>query len=144
MVVISSLGLAAGQDHSRAMDRHMRQSRRVRTEKEKVGQRTLERYEELLRLHVKPKLGARPLQKPQATEIDQLYGELEALVDEDGDRKIAPMTLHHVHVTFYSCLSIGICRNRRPGRWFPGALKWIGSKLGPRSHCVRPIATLSD
>jgi integrase len=73
--------------------------------KKKVGQRTLERYEELLRVHVKPKLGARPLQKLQATEIDQLYGELEALVDEDGDRKIAPMTLHHVHVTFNSCLS---------------------------------------
>jgi integrase len=26
-------------------------------------------------------------------------------VDEDGDRQIAPMTLHHVHVTFNSCLS---------------------------------------
>jgi integrase len=65
--------------------------------KKKVGQRTLERYEELLRVHVKPKLGARPLQKLQATEIDDLYGELEP--------KIAPMTLHHVHVTFNSCLS---------------------------------------
>src|SRR6267142_795094 len=31
--------------------------------KKRVGQRTLERYEELLRVHVKPKLGARPLQK---------------------------------------------------------------------------------
>jgi integrase len=65
--------------------------------KKKVGQRTLERYEELLRVHVKPKLGARPLQKLAATEIDALYGELEG--------KIAPMTLHHVHVTFNSCLS---------------------------------------
>jgi integrase len=73
--------------------------------KKKVGQRTLERYEELLRVHVAPTLGARPLQKLQPTEIDQLYGKLEALVDEDGDRKIAPMTLHHVHVTFNSCLS---------------------------------------
>ena len=65
--------------------------------KKKVGQRTLERYEELLRVHVKPKLGTRPLQKLQATEIDQLYSGLET--------KIAPMTLHHVHVTFNSCLS---------------------------------------
>jgi integrase len=73
--------------------------------KKKVGQRTLERYEELLRVHVKPKLGARPLQKLAATEIDELYRGLDALVDEDGDRKIAPMTLHHVHVTFNSCLS---------------------------------------
>jgi integrase len=65
--------------------------------KKKVGQRTLERYEELLRVHVKLKLGARPLQKLAATEIDKLYGELET--------KMAPMTLHHVHVTFNSCLS---------------------------------------
>lgn len=48
-------------------------------------------------MHVKPKLGERPLQKLAATEIDQLYGELEG--------KIAPMTAHHVHVTFNSCLS---------------------------------------
>jgi hypothetical protein len=68
--------------------------------KTKVGQRTLERYEELLRVHVKPKLGARALQKLQATEIDKLYNELDALVDEDGERAIAPMALHHVHVTF--------------------------------------------
>jgi integrase len=65
--------------------------------KKKVGQRTLERYEELLKVHVKPKLGARPLQKLAATEIDKLYSELET--------KIAPMTAHHVHVNFNSCLS---------------------------------------
>jgi integrase len=65
--------------------------------KKRVGQRTLERYEELLRVHVKLKLGARPLQKLKATEIDELYGELEPLM--------APMTLHHVHTTFNSCLS---------------------------------------
>jgi len=65
--------------------------------KKKVGQRTLERYEELLRIHVKPTLGARPLQKLAATEIDRLYNVLES--------KMAPMTLHHVHVTFNSCLS---------------------------------------
>src|ERR1700675_2178839 len=57
--------------------------------KKKVGQRTLERYEELLKVHVKPKLGLRPLQKLQPTEIDQLYSELEG--------KIAPRTAHHVH-----------------------------------------------
>jgi integrase len=65
--------------------------------KKKVGQRTLERYEELLRVHVKPTLGTRPLQKLHATEIDRLYNGLET--------KMAPMTLHHVHVTFNSCLS---------------------------------------
>lgn len=65
--------------------------------KKKVGQRTLERYEELLRVHVKPTLGDTRLQKLKATEIDRLYNQLE--------KKMAPMTLHHVHVTFNSCLS---------------------------------------
>lgn len=63
----------------------------------KVGQRTLERYEELLRLHVKPKLGDKVLQKLKATEIDELYGELE--------QRLAPMTVHHVHTCFNSALS---------------------------------------
>ena len=65
--------------------------------RKRVSQRTLERYEELLRVHVKPKLGSRPLQKLAASDIDELYAEREG--------KIAPMTLHHVHVTFNSCLS---------------------------------------
>jgi integrase len=65
--------------------------------KKKVGQRTLEHYEELLRVHIKPTLGSRPLQKLRATEIDKLYGELES--------QMAPMTLHHVHTIFNSCLS---------------------------------------
>jgi integrase len=65
--------------------------------KKRVGQRTLERYEELLRVHVKPTLGSRPLQQLRATEIDQLYVALET--------KIAPMTLHHLHTTLNSCLS---------------------------------------
>jgi integrase len=65
--------------------------------KKRVGQRTLERYEELLRVHVKPTLGARPLQQLRATEIDKLYAALET--------KIAPMTLHHLHTTLNSCLS---------------------------------------
>jgi integrase len=65
--------------------------------KKRVGQRTLERYEELLRVHVKPTLGARPLQQLRGDEIDKLYAALET--------KMAPMTLHHVHTTFNSCLS---------------------------------------
>lgn len=65
--------------------------------KKRVSQRTLERYEELLRVHVKPRLGGRPIQKLQAVEIDKLYAELET--------RMAPMTLHHVHTTFNSCLS---------------------------------------
>ena len=66
--------------------------------KERVGQRALERYEELLNVHVKPVLGSRRLQQLQPHEIDKLYAKLaEAAV-------IAPRTQHHVHVVLGACL----------------------------------------
>jgi integrase len=66
--------------------------------KKKVSQRTLERYEQLLDTHVKPKLGARPLQQLQATEIDKLYS------DMAGAATISNRTQHHVHVVLGACL----------------------------------------
>lgn len=68
--------------------------------KEKVGQRTLERYDELLRVHVVPKLGARPLQQLKSTEIDQLYLDMEK--QENGP---SPRTQHHVHVVLSACMA---------------------------------------
>jgi integrase len=65
--------------------------------RKKVSQRTVERYGQLLRTHVTPVLGGRPLQKLQATEIDKLYLGLE--------RKIAPRTAHHVHTVLGACLA---------------------------------------
>src|SRR5665213_330247 len=53
-----------------------------------VGERTIERYEELLRCHVTPTLGHRPLQQLQSSEIDDLYAKLE--------NKISARTAHHV------------------------------------------------
>jgi integrase len=67
--------------------------------KKKVGQRTLERYEQLLNTHVKPILGKRPMQQLRASEIDKLYAGL------DAKNEIAPRTQHHVHVVFGACLS---------------------------------------
>lgn len=67
--------------------------------KKKVSQRTLERYEQLLLTHVKPTLGARPLQKLKAAEIDKLYTAIAAAGE------IAPRTQHHVHVVFGALLS---------------------------------------
>jgi integrase len=66
--------------------------------REKVSQRTLERYEQLLNTHVKPVLGARPLQKLQAPEIDKLYADMAEAED------ISPRTQHHVHVVLSACL----------------------------------------
>lgn len=65
--------------------------------KKRVGQRTLERYEQLLNTHVKPALGSRLLQQLRAPEIDKLYTGL--------DGKIAPRTAHHVHVVFSASLA---------------------------------------
>jgi integrase len=68
--------------------------------KRKVGNRTLERYAELLRCHVAPVLGSRPLQQIQPTEIDDLYTGLES--------KVAPRTAHHVHTVLGACFSAAV------------------------------------
>src|SRR5262249_21163049 len=68
--------------------------------KKRVRRRTVERYAELLRGHVVPTLGKRPLQQVQPTEIDALYQSLED--------KIAPWTAHHVHTIFGSCLNTAV------------------------------------
>lgn len=67
--------------------------------KKRVGQRTLERYEQLLRVHVKPALGHRPLQQMKAIEIDKLYADIEAKAG------LAPLTRHHIHTVFSACLA---------------------------------------
>jgi integrase len=61
-----------------------------------VGRRTVERYAELLRCHVMPMLGDRPLQQLQSSEIDALYVHL-------AD-KISARSAHHVHSVLGACL----------------------------------------
>lgn len=65
-----------------------------------VNARTLERYEELLRLHVIPALGSRPLQRLTAIEIDELYCKLA--------EKLSPRTVHHVHTVLGGCLNTAV------------------------------------
>jgi integrase len=67
--------------------------------RKKVSQRTLERYGQLLRTHVKPMLGDKQLQRLRASDIDKLYADLEA------KGEIAPRTAHHVHTVFGACLA---------------------------------------
>jgi integrase len=67
--------------------------------KKKVGQRTLERYGQLLRTHVKPVLGDTVLQQLRAPAIDKLY------VGLDAKGEIASRTQHHVHVVFGAMLA---------------------------------------
>lgn len=65
-----------------------------------VSARTIERYAELLRCHVTPTLGTRPVQQIKASEIDDLYVCLE--------KKLAPRTVHHVHVVLGACLKSAV------------------------------------
>ena len=64
--------------------------------KKRVGHRTLERYAQLLRCHVVPVLGARPLQQVKPTEIDKLYAEIE--------QRRSARAAHYVHVVLGACL----------------------------------------
>jgi integrase len=66
--------------------------------KEKVGERTLERYADLVNVHVKPVLGNRRLQQLRPQEIDKLYSDMAEAAT------IAPRTQHHVHVVLGACL----------------------------------------
>src|ERR1039458_1124398 len=71
-----------------------------------VNPRTAERYAELLRCHVTPMLGDRPLQQITGTEIDDLYVRLE--------QKLAIRSVHHVHVTLKGCLAVAVRKGMIP------------------------------
>ncbi|MGC2781610.1 MAG: tyrosine-type recombinase/integrase, partial [Bradyrhizobium sp.] len=73
--------------------------------RKEVGQRTLERYEQLLNEHVVPTLGTTALQSLQSTAIDRLYTGLEAKV---AAGEMAPRTTRHVHVVFNACLGTAL------------------------------------
>jgi integrase len=65
-----------------------------------VSNRTVKRYEQLLRGHVVPALGTRPMQSIQATEIDNLYVTLE--------KKLAARTVAHLHAILGACLKVAV------------------------------------
>ena len=65
-----------------------------------VGQRALERYDQLLRVHVLPTLGATKLQDVHATDIDRLYLTLEG--------KIASNTARAVHNVLGACFAAAV------------------------------------
>lgn len=67
--------------------------------RKKVSQRTLERYGQLLRTHIKPVLGHRLLQKLRAPEIDKLYADMAEA------KLISARTQHHVHTVLGACLA---------------------------------------
>jgi integrase len=60
-----------------------------------VSAKTLERYKELARHHVKPHLGASRIQKLKPVNFAELYGKLQKAKPEGAD--LAPRTVGHVH-----------------------------------------------
>jgi integrase len=88
---------AAANQHAFANRTSHRSGKRTRG---LVNAKTLERYAELLRLHVRPTLGSRRLQQITAPEIDALYVKLEA--------KLSSSTVHAVHVVLGSCLNAAV------------------------------------
>jgi integrase len=69
-------------------------------EMEAVGTRSVERYGQLLRVHVLPVLGNRKLQQIDGIHIDALYLAL--------DGKLAPATFRHLHATLGACLATAV------------------------------------
>jgi integrase len=63
-----------------------------------VSPKTAERYGELLRLHVRPTLGAMKVQKLRPVHLSGLYGSLQR------DAKLAPRTIGHVHRAVHRAL----------------------------------------
>src|SRR6266536_5339703 len=60
-----------------------------------VSAKTLERYKELLKHHVRPRLGARSIQKLRTVDFAELYGALQSPKPEGAG--LAPRTVGHVH-----------------------------------------------
>lgn len=64
-----------------------------------VSPKTAERYRELIRLHVRPHLGALKLQSIRPMRIESFYNDLRAGLRADGStgRALAPRTVGHIH-----------------------------------------------
>src|SRR5262245_52544411 len=70
----------------------------------KVSAKTAEHYSELLRVHVLPALGERPLQTIDIADIDALYNDL--------SQRLSARSVHHIHVILKSCLATAVLKRR--------------------------------
>jgi integrase len=66
-----------------------------------VGPKTRERYVELIRLHVRPHIGALPLHKLQPVQLAELHGEL-------LKKGLSPRTVGHVHRVLHKALTVAV------------------------------------
>jgi integrase len=71
-----------------------------------VSPKTKERYCELLRNHVRPHLGAVPLQKLRPVNLSELYAKLSR--EGRSDAGLSPRTVGHVHRALHKALVIAV------------------------------------
>jgi integrase len=67
-----------------------------------VGRKTAERWAELIRIHIVPNIGAKPIQKLRAVHLNELYARL--LRSEENESGLAPRTVGHVHRALHRAL----------------------------------------
>jgi integrase len=101
---------------------------------EAVSERTAERYSQLLRTHVLPVLGKRPLQAVKAGEIDKLYAAIVAAAE------IAPRTMHHLHVVFKSSMGTAF----RTGLIAVNPMLHLKKKLSAKATATEDDADLDE
>jgi integrase len=87
-----------------------------------VSAKTLERYRQLLRHHVRPHLGAASIQKLRTIDFAELYGKLQAA--KPAGAGLAPRTVGHVHRLLH--------------RIFGDAVKWTVIGRNPVSLAEPP------
>ena len=68
-----------------------------------VSRKTLERYSELIRHHVRPHLGAARIQKLRPVNFVELYGRLQE--DKPTGAGLAPRTVGHIHRLMHRVMS---------------------------------------
>jgi integrase len=68
-----------------------------------VSQKTLERYRQILRLYVKPRIGAMRIQKLRAVYLNELYATL-LRSGGHGDRPLSARSVGHVHRVLHRAL----------------------------------------
>jgi integrase len=71
-----------------------------------VSRKTLERYTELIRHHVRPRLGAARIQKLRPVNFAELYGKLQE--DKPAGAGLAPRTVGHIHRLMHRAMGYAV------------------------------------
>jgi integrase len=73
-----------------------------------VSPKTSERYAELLRVHIRPHLGALPVQKLQPVHLAELYAKLLREGRPGSEQALSPRTIGHVHRVMHKVLKVAV------------------------------------